>query len=318
MPSAHTVMGEIPVNKLGITFPHEHVVLAWGAARSDMADAYNPKALTDTVCADLGPAVKNHKLATIVDAGPPELGRDVEVQRMVSQRLGINIIAATGHYKVGGGGIPLVWQFQDIEVIEEHFVEEITKGVGPNKVKCGVIKLASSDDFTNPAEEKIFRAGARAAKRTGCPIITHSDPTGWAVTNVGKKQLDIILSEGVDPSKVMLGHIDGTPNLNYLLELVKRGCYVAFDRIGGRGVVPDEGRAGLVGALCVTGYANHVLLSMDHQGVWLPKKAPMIAAAGKYFSYLQEKFVPMLRQGGVKERDIDQMLVGNPQNLLGF
>lgn len=318
MPSARTVLGDISVEKLGITFPHEHVVLTWGASRSDLGPDYDVESLTNTVCADLGPAVKNHRLGTIVDAGPPELGRDVTVQQLVSRQLGVNIIAATGFYKMGGGGVPLVWQMQDLEIIEQHFVDEITKGVGPNKVRCGVIKLASTDDFASPIEEKVFRAGARAAKRTGCPIITHSDPSGWAVTNVGKKQLDILTSEGVEPSRIMLGHIDGTPNLNYLLDLVKRGCSIAFDRIGGRGVVPDEARAGLVAALCASGYSSHVMLSMDHQGAWIPKRAPAIAAAGKYFSYLPEKFVPMLTGGGVRDRDIEQMLVTNPRNHLGF
>lgn len=318
MPSAHTVLGEVPVEKLGVTFPHEHVVLAWGAARSDMGPAYDVEAIVSAVSADLGPAVKNHKLGTIVDAGPPELGRDVEVQQLVSRALGVNIIAATGAYKMGGGGVPLVWQMQDLEDIEQHFVDEITKGVGPNKVKCGVIKLASSDDFTSPIEEKVFRAGARAAKRTGCPIITHSDPSGWAVTSVGKKQLDILTSEGVEPSRIMLGHIDGTPNLNYLVELVNRGCYIAYDRIGGRGVCPDPVRAGLVAALCNMGFASHIMLAMDHQGYWFPKKPAMMAAAGKYFSHIHEKFLPLLAKGGVSDRNIEQMLVTNPRNHLGF
>jgi phosphotriesterase-related protein len=316
MPSAHTVLGEVPVERLGITMPHEHIVLSYGGAKSD-APGYNVKALADEVCKDLGQAVQAYGVGTVVDAGPTELGRDVAVQREVARRLGVNIIAATGFYRFTSG-VPLVWQSAEIDTLVDYVTREITEGVGPDRVKCGVIKLASSDEKIGPVEEKLFRAAARVSKGTGCPIITHSDPSGWAVTNVGKLQLDILLSEGADPSRIMLGHICGTPNLNYLIELVKRGCSVAFDRVGSQRIVPDEVRAGLVAGLCAAGYASHVMLSLDHQGVWFPQRSPATAANTKHFGYLFQSFLPRLRAGGVSERDIEQMTVVNPRNLLGL
>lgn len=316
MATARTVLGDVPVERLGTTFPHEHIVVSWASAPYDYDGKYVRKTLADEVCQDLGPAARNHGLRTVVDAGPPELGRDIELQREVAQRLGVNIIAATGCYR-HAMGLPFLWQVHDVEALEAHFVKEITEGVGPAKVKCGVIKLASTDDKIDAAEEKAFRAAARASKRTGCPIITHSDPTGWAVTNVGKNQLDILLSEGADPSRIMLGHICGTANLAYLLELVKRGCFIAFDRVGAGGAA-DEVRAASVAALCGAGYASHVLLSMDHQSVWFPARPSRMGAQRKNFSTLHETFLPRLRSAGVKDNDVEQMLVINPRNLLGF
>lgn len=316
MPSARTVLGEVPVEKLGITMPHEHLVVSWGSAKSD-SPGYNVSAVAGEVCKDLGPAAQTYGVRTVVDAGPPELGRDVAVQREVARRLNVNVIAATGFYR-HAMGMPFYWQGQDVDAVADYLVGEITEGVGPDRVRCGVIKLASSDDKIGPAEEKMFRAAARASKRTGCPIITHSDPSGWAVTNVGKLQLDILLSEGADPSRIMLGHICGTANMAYLMELVKRGCFIAFDRVGSQRIVPDEVRAGLVAGLCAAGYASHVMLSLDHQGAWYPRRSATSAASVKHFGYLHQSFVPRLLEAGVSQKHVEQMTVGNPRELLGF
>ncbi|MSQ11698.1 MAG: hypothetical protein EXR48_03255 [Dehalococcoidia bacterium] len=316
MPNARTVLGDIPVEQLGITLPHEHIILAPATAQHD-DPRYDAKALADEVCKDLGQAVQMFGLKTVVDAGPADLGRDVEVYRQVAQRLGVNVIASTGFHRLTSG-ISLVWQIQELDAIEDYLVREITEGVGPNKVKCGVIKLASTDGAITGVEEKVFRAAARASKRTGCPIITHTDATGWAATNIGKRQLDLLLSEGADSERVMIGHVCATANLAYLLEIVKAGCYIALDQVGVHFTNSDETRAGLVAALCAAGYAPQVLLSLDHQGVWFPNRPPLAAAMTRHFGYLHQSFLPRLRHGGVRDADIEQMTVGNPRELLGF
>jgi phosphotriesterase-related protein len=316
MATAKTVLGEVAPEALGVTLPHEHIVLSYGGARLDMP-GYNVPPLADEVCKDLGAAVRTFGIKTVVDAGPAELGRDVVLQREVARRLGINIIAATGFYKQGGG-LPLYWQAQELDEVEDHLVREITEGVGPDRVRCGVIKLATTDAPIGPAEEKMFHAAARASKRTGCPIITHTDPAGWVVGNIGLRQTEILLSEGVDPARIAIGHICGTSNMAYLVDILRRGVSIAFDRVGSHRIVPDEVRAALVAGLCASGYAAQVFLSMDHQGVWFPKRPAALAASVKHFGYLHQMFLPRLRAGGVREEHIVQMTEANPQALLAF
>ena len=312
--NARTVLGDVPAEQLGFTLPHEHIVVSYAAARYE-AEHYDAQALADEACRELEPAVRAYGIRTIVDAGPSDLGRDVQMQREVSRRLGAHVIAATGFYKADGG-IPFFWRYAELDEIEGHLVSEIEKGVGMERVRCGVIKVASSGATITPVEEKVFRAAARASKRTGAPIITHTDRAAWADTNVGLAQLGLLLSEGLDPSRVMIGHACGSADVAQLLAIAQLGGSVGIDRVGSQRVISDASRVEMVKRLSEAGYVRQVMLSMDHEAVWFPHRLAVIAAEGKHYSHLHQMFLPKLRMAGVSDADVEQMTVGNPRGFL--
>ncbi|MBI2935730.1 MAG: hypothetical protein HYY31_02815 [Chloroflexi bacterium] len=326
MPVARTVMGDIPPQQLGITYSHEHIVLGYTGAREDLGSHFDREAVLKEVCDDLGKAMRDHRVKTIVDVTPPEVGRDMDIMHEVSRRLNVNIIAATGHY-TQASGFPFYWGLMDIEQLEERMVREINEGVGPNRVKCGVIKVAMGPNALTPSEEKAFRAAARASKRLGVSICVHA--TGWLPP--GEKippmaALDLLLEEGADPTRIQYGHVEGTRgHLGQLLDVAKRGVYMAFDNVGRPGderdprtlEEKDMARVGMVTGLIAAGYIDRILLAMDHQGAWVPKRPPRYVKHGTTFSDLGN-FLPKLLKAGLKQEQLDKILVGNPRNLFPF
>jgi len=58
---------------------------------------------------------------------------------------------------------------------EGFFVKELTEGVGDTGIKAGIIaEIGTFRSLVNPREEKVFRAAARAHRKTGAPISTHA------------------------------------------------------------------------------------------------------------------------------------------------
>jgi phosphotriesterase-related protein len=92
--------------------------------------------------------------------------------------------------------------------------------IGPNGTRIGVY------------EERAIRAAARAQRKLGCAINTHTHPVDWTVTNPGIEMLDIMDEEGADPSKVIIGHCFIKPTLDQLTAICERGASLQIDHIG--------------------------------------------------------------------------------------
>src|SRR6478609_5457867 len=97
---------------------------------------------------------------------------------------------------------------------------------GTDGVRAGIIGEIGCDRFVSALEERSFRAAARAHRRTGLTITTHA--ARWPV---GTAQLDLLVEEGVDPSRVVIGHCDMVPDHDYHLTLARRGAWVQFDTV---------------------------------------------------------------------------------------
>ncbi|MBI2936496.1 MAG: hypothetical protein HYY31_06820 [Chloroflexi bacterium] len=324
MAIVRTVLGDIPPQQLGITYVHEHIVLGYNNAREDMGHRFNREAVLRESIDDLGRAVRSHGVKTIVDVTPPEVGRDVDLMQEVARRLNINIICATGHYHKMSGGVPFYWNLSDIEVFEEWMTREITQGVGPNNVKCGVIKVAmgtwKGGAELHPGEEKAFRAAGRVSKKLGVSICIHAGGWHTPAEKVGPLQaVDILLSEGADPSRIQLGHLDGARGkLSIFLEAAKRGVYMAFDVIGRNKEEGDPIRVAAVSGLVGLGYLNRILLSMDHQGAWVPERPPRYVGLKTRFTDLYDFLPKLMGDGGLTDKEIERILVDNPRELLAF
>ncbi|MBI2936497.1 MAG: hypothetical protein HYY31_06825 [Chloroflexi bacterium] len=319
MPSARTVLGDIPPQQLGITYPHEHVTIGYTGARQSLGNRFDREGLVKHICDDLGKAMRAHGVKTIVDVTFPEVGRDVDILQEVSRRLNVNIIACTGHY-TQEGGFPFYWNLMDVEKFEERFTREITEGVGPDNVKCGVIKIAMSN-FPLPAgEEKAFRAAAMVSKKLGVSICVHT--SGWttpADKPHGLAALELLVSEGADPSRIQMGHMEGTQgNMAQLLEVARRGVYLAFDVVGRNPEQRDPIRTAMVRGLIAAGYGHRILLSMDHTSGWVPQPRPeRYATLDTHFTDIHD-YLPKLRKAGVTERQLEKIFVDNPRELFPF
>jgi phosphotriesterase-related protein len=319
MATVNTVLGPVAADDLGATLMHEHLVLGHPGWECDALAAPYDRDVIANVCSKALEEAKAYGLKTMVDASPIDLSRDVELARMVSERTGVNIIVATGMY-MEAMGKSAYFRFRGpmadtTAEMCETFVKEITQGIGDSGIKAGVIKVATGHGQITSYEERVLRAAARAQKETGVPIITHTE-----AGTMGPEQADMLISEGADPGRIVIGHIGGNANLQYHTSVLERGVYVAFDRLGVDVLFPDTLRKACIIGLVGIGYAGRIMLSHDHSPYWLGRSAEMpdiakALAPNWSYSHVFRDIVPALREAGVSDEKIDSMLVGNPRRL---
>jgi phosphotriesterase-related protein len=313
--TVQTVTGPCRTAELGLTLMHEHLLIGWPGWDSDTAAARFDRGEAKRLCVDRMLELKSLGVSALVDPCPIDLGRDVELAAEVAQACGVHIVCATGLYKEESGAAPYFkfrGAFADtVGEMVEIFVKEVTEGIGSTGIKAGVIKVATGPHQITPYERTVITAAARAHKATGVPITTHTDEG-----TMGREQLAILVEEGVDPRRVIIGHSCGSADLRYHTDLLDRGAYLGFDRFGLELLHPDRLRlAALIGLLGI-GFERQIVLSHDTVWCWrgrpLPVPAEQLAPLWDPRHVLQH-IVPALREAGVRQEKIDAMLVANPR-----
>jgi phosphotriesterase-related protein len=317
MLAINTVQGPISPDELGVTLMHEHII--YGAAGWYADNTMAPFDREAIIRASLATMkqLKAHKVKTFVDATPNDTGRDAELLKEVSEKSGINIICATGLYSEAEGApayFRLRTQMGDAtNEISELFMTEITKGIGTSGIKAGVIKVATGNGRISPYEEMVLKAAARAQKQTKVPIITHTE-----AGTMGLEQADLLISEGGDPKRIMVGHSCGSADLKYHLAILEKGVYIAFDRLGLDVLLPDSLRKACIIGLIGIGYANRIILSHDSVVRMLGRPVQdMIAMILPNWvpTHVFNNIIPALREAGVSADKINTMMVENPRRL---
>lgn len=317
----NTVLGPVAASDLGKTLMHEHFF--FGYPGFDGNSKYK-KSLDELVAegVEVANKAKKHGVQTIVDATPNDCGRYPEALAEVSRQSGINIICSTGYYYEGEGA-PAYYKFKASlgtaeEEIYEMFTSEIEEGIGDTGIKPGVIKLGTSKNIISPYEEMFFKVAARVQQEQDIPIITHTQEG-----TMGPQQAELLVSLGANPKKIVIGHMDGNTDVRYHLETLRHGVNVGFDRIGLQGFVGapfDRDRIVLLLGLINGGYANQLTLSHDTVNVWLgapnvfpPELAELIKDWN--IDHIFKNIIPTLKEFGVSEEVLTEILVNNPKNI---
>ena len=198
-----------------------------------------------------------------------------------------------------------------VDDLADELVREFEDGVDGTGIRPGIIgEIGTDKPWLSAQEERVHRAAARAARRTGLAITTHA-----VLSPVGLDQLRVFEEEGADPGRVVIGHADSYPVLDHYLEIVRRGANLEFDFLGMSFTpmeIHGEGRiVELLGELVGRGHADRILLSQD-----VCHNSQLKAYGGNGYVYLLERFLPRLREAGIAEATIRQMTVDNPARIL--
>ncbi|UGS33679.1 phosphotriesterase family protein [Capillimicrobium parvum] len=321
MSQVETVRGPVDVQSLGATLMHEHIVNVTHEVAHDYPHLSWPEGRDAVVRSAVRQlqAVKESGIDTVVDATAFGHGRDVALVKRVNEQVDINIVVSTGYYTYGEA--PFFVHLRPPagrDVLVDMFVHDIREGVAETGVKAGLIKCATDRPGMTPVIERVLRACARAHRETGVPISTHT----VAGDRNGLDQQRIFTEEGVDLTRVIIGHSGDSTDIEYLKRLMDAGSVIGADRFGlyGEGFPDMQQRVATVARLCELGYADRIVLSHDYtiHTDWYDLAAPPIEMPAVWVqTHISGDVLPALREHGVTDEQIDMMLVGNPARVLG-
>jgi phosphotriesterase-related protein len=309
-----TATGLVDSAALGRTLMHEHVFVLTPDVQVNH-DEWDEEAAVATAVAKLS-ELAAVGYDTIVDPTVIGLGRYVPRIVRVAAQVDLTIIVATGVYTYDT--VPFYFQHRGPGLLPDlpdpmvdMFVRDLTIGIpGTRGVRAGLLKCAIDHFGMTRDVERILRAVARAHQATGAPITVHTHPA----SKTGLEVHRVLSEEGVEPSRVVLGHSGDTDDVAHLVELADLGYLLGMDRFGVDAIAPTEQRVRVVAELASRGYADRMVLSQDASCYfdWLD---PAFAGAMPNWHYLhiENDVLPALRELGVTEAQIDQMLVDNPR-----
>lgn len=309
MTTVQTVTGPVDADRLGRVLMHEHVITASPGMRQDYPSSF-PRAEVVKVCTEGLQELKAAGIDTLVDHTTYDLGRDVELLAEVSQASGVLIVAATGVWVEP----QRFWHQRAPVETAELLIADLEEGVAGTDIRAGIIKCAiDKGGLARPGIERALRACAIAHRATGAHLSTHT----IAAERQGLDQQRVFAEEGVDLSRVVIGHSGDTADLDYHRELLAAGSYLGMDRFGVEDFLPDAQRIETVATLCREGYAERLLLSQD-ASCW-NDRTPMEAVRQQrplwHHRHVVEDVVPALLERGVTKAQIETMLSGNPRAI---
>ena len=228
------------------------------------------------------------------------------------------MMLATGVYTYDHLPQPLLNRNED--QIAEIFVHEIENGIQGTGIKPAFIKCAADEPGVNPNVEKIHRAAARASIQTGRPIMAHSRPA----SGTGLDQMRVFTEEGVDPAKVQIAHTGDTDEPRLHRALLDTGCWIGLDRYGLDLFLPTEQpqrhHARPAGARLRGADVPLAGLLLDARLVPAPRWRSILRAnevPDWSMTFLFEQIIPGLKEAGMTDEQLDQMMVENPKGWLG-
>src|SRR5690242_15866722 len=233
MPTVETVKGPIEVDRLGPTLMHEHIFFMSTEHLQNYGDGWwDEEARVADAVAKLT-SLRAKGINTIVDPTVWGLGRYIPRIQRIAAQVDLNIIVAAGlyayeelpqQYAYRGPGLLL-----DIpEPMVADFTRDIVDGIGSTGVKAAFLKCCVEAYGLTPGVERIARAVARTSVETGAPITVHTSGPAQS----GRLVVDLFGKEGVDLTKVVIGHAGDSNDLDYLMELADTGVTLGMDRFG--------------------------------------------------------------------------------------
>jgi phosphotriesterase-related protein len=255
---------------------------------------------------------------TIVELSVLGLGRDVHLMQRAVEGTGLQVTLATGLYTYDV--LPRLWHFMGPgtlldgdEPLDELFRRDIEEGIQGTDIKAAMLKCAVDHDGLTDHVQRVLRACCRVHHQTNTPMTVHTH----APTERGLDVIKVLKEEGVDPHRVVLAHCGDSADIDYLEKLLQSGATLGMDRFGLNILLGFEDRVNTVAALCESGYDDRMILSHDANCFtdWFPPELHDQVTPDWHFLHIHNDVLPALRERGVTDEQIDQMLVHTPRDF---
>ncbi len=250
-PAVRTVLGDIAPADLGVCDAHDHLFLRSPQLPGQELDS--AEAAADELAAFHAVGGRG-----VVQWTPYGMGRHAARLPELSRAAGVRIVAATGLHQAVHYPAELPTRLR-AEGLAELFVRELTEGIGDSGVRAGLIKVAGGFHGLDAHARWTMSAAAEAHHATGAPIAVHLE-LGTAALDV----LDLLCGElAVAPHRVILGHLNRSPDPAVHRRAAEAGAFLAFDGPSRAHHATDWRMPDAVRALVEAGYADRLLLGGD-------------------------------------------------------
>ncbi|MFE2508841.1 phosphotriesterase family protein [Streptomyces naganishii] len=241
-----TVLGDIRPDELGVTDAHDHLFL-----RSPRLPG---RELADVVAAraELA-AFRAAGGAGVVQWTPYGMGRRAAELVRISRATGVHVVCATGLHQAAHYDDERLTALRG-DGLARLFVSELTEGIGESGARAGLVKVAGGFHALDAHARWTAKAAAEAHHATGAPVTVHLE----------MDVLDLLCGElAVPPHRVILGHLNRSPDPVVHRQAARSGCYLAFDGPSRAHHATDWRMPGAVRALAEAGFADRLLLGGD-------------------------------------------------------
>ena len=340
-----TVLGIIDADSLGVTLPHEHLLVSKSRRRVEPTEAGERGLLHQPITLEnlywkrlhgrLGFSLLDTQLAiketllykwaggdSIIELTSIGIGRDPLGLARIARATGLNVVMGAGYY-VGATHPPELATKTEEEVTEE-IIREIMVGVGDTGVRAGIIGEIGCSTPLMDTERKVLRASAAAQRRTGAAINIHPSHGDDLVL----ENIKILGDAGADLSRTVISHVDlmhFSPAT--CRKIADAGCYIEFDMFGQfeNAPPPSPPKGGLLGMrgdvdrvndakrLIDEGHLNQMLISLD-----IDRKTNYVTYGGAGYAHILREIVPWMQAAGISDEQIHTLLVENPKRILSF
>ena len=310
-----TVRGPVDAGALGVTLPHEHIFIMRPEALQNFGHVWGWEPYWDEevrvadAIEKLGVA-RAGGIETIVDPTVLGLGRYIPRIQRVNVAVDVHLVVATGIYAFLELTDFLATRSDD--VITGVFVRELREGIDDTGVKAAFLKCAVEHHGIVGDVPRILGCIADAAIETGAPVMVHTN----ANAQTGLPALEFLTGRGVDPTRVVIAHAGDSNDLDYLRAIADQGAFLGCDRYGIEHFNPTPDRIRTLLALIAEGYADRIHLSHDGACFYDFMFAnPPFADEHPDLLRISRSLLPALRDAGVTQAQIDQMMVANPRSF---
>jgi len=341
---AQTVLGPIAGEAMGITLPHEHLLIdfavmfrepAAGAERGlsrqpvtlanlgwvrhhFSSNLDNLQLLDEAVARDEALLFRHAGGQTFVDPTNRGLARDPLALARVARATGLNIIMGSGYYV--DAAHPPGMHRRAVDDIARELVADLTVGVDGTGVRAGFIgEIGTTWPWTDN-EEKVVRAAVAAQRETGAALMIHPGRHERLPLAI----VDFIRKEGADLERTIMCHIERTiADPGVLLELAATGVRLEYDLFGLETSyypynpafdMPNDGeRMRQILFLIERGHLAQLLMSHD-----IAYKHCLTRWGGFGYHHLLVNVIPRLRARGADDRTVQTLLVDNPRRAFTY
>jgi phosphotriesterase-related protein len=341
---AQSVTGLVSEENLGITLPHEHLLIDMKVWHEEPAGAGDKKYINEKVgiknlgwiknniynnidnmqLLDADVAIeeaghfKNEGGGTIVDVTNVNLSRNPENLARISRATGLNIIMGSGYYV--GESQTVEFDKLSVDDIAEEIINDIKSGVGIYKIKAGIIGEVGCSWPLLEREKKSLEASVYAQKETGAAITIHPGRHEDSPMEI-LEYMDLF---GVDMNKVVMGHLDRTDfQYQTIKKIAKVGCYLEYDCFGEEGFYPlqlgvfnmpcDRERIEQVKKLIEDNFLDKIIISHD-----ICMKMFLVSYGGAGYAHILKNIRPQMIAREIPLEQIMKIMVDNPKRFLCF